>query len=152
MRPARDAEVGAGADLVLFPKGAMTSPHKRVVSSRPDVVAAADWSMVDRDALDAELDAVARLAGDLGLWTVVGGMAFDDDDGDRPFNSLFVFSNRGALVGRYDERMLSNTKASFMYRRGSGPLVFDAVGLRIGCTLGMESWAWRANTRELLRL
>ena len=44
----RDASQ-AGASLVQFPEGALCSPHKRIVSSRgPEVVADANWDLVDR--------------------------------------------------------------------------------------------------------
>jgi predicted amidohydrolase len=129
----------AGAGLVHFPEGALTSPGKRIVSSQgPRVVAEADWSAVDRGALGAELEAVADTARELGLWAVVGGIDFSDGE-PRPANALYVISHRGALAGRYDERMLSKTKSAFMYRAGTRPLLFQAAGLRFGCALGMET-------------
>jgi predicted amidohydrolase len=129
----------AGAALVQFPEGALTAPSKRIVSSRgPEIIAEADWSSVDRAALRAELDAVAETASELDIWVVVGGIHFSDDE-LRPSNALYVISRRGALVGRYDERMLSQTKSRFMYRAGTRPLVFEARGLRFGCALGMET-------------
>ena len=45
----------------------------------------------------------------------------------------------GELVTRYDERLLSNTKISFMYTPGKIPVTFEVDGLRFGCALGMES-------------
>lgn len=47
-------------------------------------------------------------------------------------------SDRGELVTRYDERLLSNTKLSYMYTPGSRPVTFEAGGLRFGCALGIE--------------
>lgn len=129
----------AGAALVQFPEGALISPQKRIVSSRgPEIVAEADWSGVDRAALRAELDAVAQAARELDIWVVIGGIDFSGD-GPRPTNALYVISHRGGLAGRYDERMLSKTKSTFMYRAGTRPLVFEARGMRFGCTLGMET-------------
>lgn len=51
---------------------------------------------------------------------------------------MYVISDAGQLVTRYDERLLSNTKLSLMYTPGSGPVTFEASGLRFGCALGME--------------
>ncbi len=134
----RDA-AAAGASLAHFPEGALCSPHKRVVSSRgPGEVAAADWDRVDHAALRAELDLTAHLARDLGLWVAVGGIDFAPGR-SRPTNSLFVISGRGAIVGRYDERMLSRTKSLYMYEAGRRPLAFKVGGVRFGCALGMES-------------
>ncbi len=56
----------------------------------------------------------------------------------RPHNSMYVISDRGELVTRYDERLLSNTKLSFMYTPGSGPVTFEVDGLRFGCAMGIE--------------
>ncbi len=134
----RDA-AAAGASIAHFPEGALCSPNKRIMSSRGlEVVADADWDLVDRAMLRAELDAVARTARDLNVWVAVGGIDFAAGR-SRPTNSLFVISSRGTIVGRYDERMLSRTKSLFMYKAGTRPLVFEVAGVRFGCALGMES-------------
>lgn len=134
----RDA-AAAGASLAHFPEGALYSPNKRVMSRRgPATVADADWRLVDRAAVRAELDLIARTARDLKLWVAVGGIDFTPDR-FRPTNSLFVISGGGAIVGRYDERMLSRTKSQYMYEAGTRPLAFGVGGVRFGCLLGMES-------------
>ena len=51
---------------------------------------------------------------------------------------MYVISDSGELVTRYDERLLSNTKLSFMYTPGTRPVTFEVDGLRLGCALGME--------------
>jgi predicted amidohydrolase len=135
MRRARDQ----GAGLVHFPEGALTSPGKRVMSSTgPDTIGPADWARANWAELERELSEVAVLAGQLGMWVVVGGIQ-RRGDGARPANGLFVISDQGQLAGCYAERMLSRTKTTFMYSPGTGPLVFTAGGLRFGCTLGMET-------------
>lgn len=47
-----------------------------------------------------------------------------------------MISGRGAIVGRYDERMLSRTKSLYMYEAGTRPLAFEVGGVRFGCALG----------------
>jgi predicted amidohydrolase len=84
-----------------------------------------------------ELAAIARLAGELRLWTVLGSV-HPLTPPHRPHNSMYVISDRGELVTRYDERLLSSTKLSFMYTPGSGPVTFEADGLRFGCAMGIE--------------
>jgi predicted amidohydrolase len=128
-----------GADLVHFPEGALTSPHKRVMSSTgPQTVGAADWDRADWTRLASEIDEIARLARELRLWVVVGAIHRSAGSG-RPANCLYVISNLGETIDRYDERMLSKTKATFMYTAGREPVVFAARGLRFGCALGMET-------------
>jgi predicted amidohydrolase len=51
---------------------------------------------------------------------------------------MYVISDQGELVTRYDERLLSNTKLSFIYTPGSGPVTFEVDGLRFGCAMGIE--------------
>lgn len=135
MREAR----AAGAQLVHFPEGALTSPHKRVMSSTgPEVIGPASWGRADWGALSRELGQIARLAGQLRIWAVVGGICYTSS-GERPRNCVYVISGGGRVAGRYDERMLSRTKATLMYAPGRDPLVFTACGLQFGCALGMET-------------
>jgi predicted amidohydrolase len=56
----------------------------------------------------------------------------------RPHNSLYVISDRGEVVTRYDERLLSKTKVSYMYSPGISPVTFEVDGARFGCLLGIE--------------
>lgn len=134
MREARDA----GAKVVQFPEGAICSPNKRIMSADgPDRVGPADWNRCAWDVLREELAAVAELSGRLELWTVLGSVHRLTAP-NRPHNSMYVISDRGRVANRYDERMLSNTKISYMYAPGSAPLAFEAAGVRFGCLLGME--------------
>ena len=127
----------AGARLVLFPEGAMCAPNKRIMSSVPDEVGPSDWSRFEWDVLREELTAVAELAGELRLWTVLGSVHRLTPP-NRPHNSLYVISDRGEVVSRYDERLLSRTKVTFMYAPGATTMTFDVDGVRFGCLLGME--------------
>jgi predicted amidohydrolase len=134
MREAREA----GARIVHFPEGATCSPNKRVMSADgPERVGPAVWDRFDWDVLREELDAIARLAAELRLWTVLGSVHRLTSP-HRPHNSLYVLSDKGEVVTRYDERMLSRTKISYMYTPGSAPLTFEVDGVRFGCALGME--------------
>jgi predicted amidohydrolase len=135
MREAREK----GARLVHFPEGATCFPHKQVLSSTgSDVVGEADWTRCQWDTLRNELNAIQTAARDLRLWTVFGSVHRLTPP-HRPHNSLYVLSDRGEVVTRYDERMLSKTKVSFMYAPGATPATFEVDGYRFGCALGMES-------------
>lgn len=129
----------AGARIVHFTEGAICFPDKRVMSvDGPDRVGPADWNRFEWTVLRSELTATAELAGELGLWTVLGS-AHRLTGPNRPHNSLYVISDRGVVVTRYDERMLSNTKVSYMYTPGSVPVTFEVDAVRFGCSLGMEA-------------
>jgi predicted amidohydrolase len=133
MREAR----AAGARLVLFPEGALCSPHKRVVSVDRPEVGPAEWDRAAWGVLRAELETTAQLARKLRLWTVLGSL-HPLTPPHRPHNSLYVLSDRGTVATRYDERMLSNTKLRYMYTPGSAPVTFTVDGWRFGCALGMD--------------
>jgi predicted amidohydrolase len=132
----RDAHA-AGARLLHLPEGALTCPGKRVMSA-PEPVGPADWGRADWTTLAGELRAIAALAGELRLWTVLGSV-HPLTPPRRPHLSLYVISDRGAITTRYDERILSNTKVSFMYTPGTAPVTFTVDDVRFGCALGMEA-------------
>ncbi|WP_448265202.1 carbon-nitrogen hydrolase family protein [Nostoc sp. DSM 114159] len=128
----------ADARLVHFPEGATCSPHKRIMSiDGPEKVGPADWDRVQWDVLQQELNQTAALAQELRLWVILGSLHRLTPP-HRPHNSLYVISDRGEVVTRYDERMLSKTKLAFMYTPGSLPVTFQIDGLRFGCSVGME--------------
>ncbi|MBY5400829.1 MAG: carbon-nitrogen hydrolase family protein [Rhizobium sp.] len=134
MRRAREA----GARLIHFPEGTTSSPNKRIMSEiGPREIGPSDWRRFEWAVLREELDATRKLARELGLWTIIGSV-HPLTAPHRPHNSLYVVSDRGELVTRYDERLLSNTKISFMYTPGSIPVTFEVDGIRFGCALGME--------------
>jgi predicted amidohydrolase len=129
----------AGARLVHFPEGAICSPNKRILSAAgTGEIGPSDWTRFEWAVLREELDAVAGLARELRLWTVLGS-AHRLSAPHRPHNSLYVLSDSGQLATRYDERLLSNTKISFMYSPGKIPVTFEVDGVRFGCALGMET-------------
>ncbi|WP_410643477.1 carbon-nitrogen hydrolase family protein [Amycolatopsis sp. lyj-346] len=128
----------AGARLVQFPEGAITYPSKYAVSSGGmEELTEADWSRAAWDVMREEAEAVADLAGELGIWTVFGSI-HRLSGANRPHNSLYVVSDQGELVGRYDKRYLSHTEISYLYTPGVAPLVFEVDGFRFGCVLCIE--------------
>jgi predicted amidohydrolase len=129
----------AGARLLHFPEGATCAPRKKVMSvAGPDEAGPADWDRFRWDVLEQELAATAQLAAGLRLWTVLGSVHRLTPP-HRPHNSLYVISDRGEVVSRYDERMLSSTKISYLYSPGAAPVTFEAGGLSFGCALGLEA-------------
>ena len=103
----------------------------------PDKVGPADWNRFEWAVLDQELSAIAELARQLRLWTVLGSVHRLTAP-HRPHNSLYVISDHGQVSTRYDERLLSNTKISYLYSPGVAPVTFEVDGVRFGCALGIE--------------
>jgi predicted amidohydrolase len=124
MTQARDA----GARLVQFPEYALSGHPKGHIT---------DWAGVDWRALRDELEATAAHAGKLGLWTVLG-CNHRLTPPHRPHNSLYVISDEGALIGRYDKRLCSNTEINDWYSPGFAPLVFEVDGFKFGLNICIE--------------
>jgi deaminated glutathione amidase len=121
-----------GAALVSFCEGALSGYAKAQIAS-PD-----DWQSFDWCGQEAELRSIALLCGQLGIFAVVGG-AHRLAQGSPPHNSLYVFSNKGQLLTRYDKRFLSNSELNGWYRPGAEPVLFEVHGFRFGCAICIES-------------
>ncbi|MFB7663522.1 carbon-nitrogen hydrolase family protein [Kitasatospora sp. NPDC056138] len=130
---------GLGARLVQFPEGAITYPSKHVMAAGPaGEPVPADWSRAAWDVLREEAESIAALAGELGLWTAFGSI-HPLTLPNRPHNSLYIVSDHGKLVARYDKRILSHTEISFLYSPGREPLVVEVDGIRFGFALCIEA-------------
>lgn len=127
----------AGARLVHFTEGALCFPSKRILSSLgPDEVGASDWTKAQWSVLQSELDQINALARELGIWVVIPSVHQQPEG--RPYNSMYVVSDQGKVVARYDERTLSTTKVKWMYTPGKQPVTFDVDGFRFGLALGLD--------------
>lgn len=118
----------AGARLAHFPEGFVSGYA---------VADVADWDDVDWSDVRDELEQLATLAGELGIWVVVGS-AHRLTAPHRPHNSLYVISDDGRLVDRYDKRKCSHTEISRFYTPGFEPVVFDVDGFRFGLATCIE--------------
>ena len=119
---------GGRARLVQFPEGMLSGYAKEQIG---------DWSQVDWDVVRDELEQIMALAAELKLWVVLGS-AHPLTPPHRPHNSLYVISDAGELVDRYDKRFLSNTEINHFYSPGFDPVVFDVDGYRFGCVICVE--------------
>lgn len=118
----------AGARLIQFPEGAASGYCKSEIDS---------WDQVDWPALREELEVTGELAGILGLWVVLGS-AHPLTMPHRPHNSLYVISDFGKPVGRYDKRRCSHTEINDWFSPGDAPLTFAVDGFSFGCAICIE--------------
>jgi predicted amidohydrolase len=118
----------ANVRLIQFPEGFLSGYAKAQI---------ADWDDVDWDDVRDELGSVADLAAELGMWVVLGS-AHPLTPPHRPHNSLYVISDRGQVVTRYDKRFCSNTEITRFYSPGFEPTVFDVDGYRFGLAICIE--------------
>lgn len=116
------------ADLIHFPEGAMSGYVKNQIW---------DWQEVDWQTLKDELEQTKTLAGELGIWAVIGS-SHPLSNPNRPHNSLYVFSSEGRLHTRYDKQWCSNTEVNDWYTPGQSLCVFEVKGWRFGCAICIE--------------
>jgi len=117
-----------GAAIVHFPESAMSGCSKAQIKS---------WDRFDWDALLDELHSTANLARELGLWVVLGS-SHRLTPPHRPHNSLYVISDGGEVVTRYDMKFCSNTEITHWHTPARECCVFEAEGWRFGCALCIE--------------
>ena len=128
VRSAMRRAAAQGVRLVQFPEGALSGYAKEQIRS---------WQDVNWDAIGTEIDQVADLARELGLWVLLGS-AYPLTPPTRPHNSIYVISDRGSIVDRYDKRICSNAEITTFYSPGFDPVVFEVDGLRFGCAVCIE--------------
>ena len=114
-----------GASLAHFPEGALSGYTKARSRTGATSIGAPSTD---------ELHQTAALACELRLW-VVFGCNHRLTPPHRPHNSLYVVSDRGELVTRYDKRLLSHTEVSRFYTPGQDACLFEVGGWRFGCAV-----------------
>lgn len=128
IRDAMREAAGGGARLIQFPEGTLSGYAKHQVS---------DWSDVDWPLVKTELQSIMKLAASLKIWVVLGS-AHPLTPPHWPHNSLYVISDHGKLVTRYDKRIVSFTEVTQYYSPGYEPITFDIDGYRFGCAICVE--------------
>jgi deaminated glutathione amidase len=91
-----------GARVAHFPEGALSG------------YAGTDFATFDGfdwETLRQATDDIARLAGELGMWVVLGS-AHRLTGGHKPHNSLYMIDDSGRLIDRYDKRFCSGDAAA----------------------------------------
>lgn len=117
----------AGADVVHFPEAAL-SGYAGVDFHSFDGF---DWPR-----LEGATQRVMTLAGELGLWTILGS-AHRLSEARKPHNCAYVIDAAGALVDRYDKRFCAGDAAGLTgdlahYTPGDHFAVFEIAGVRCG--------------------
>ena len=122
----------AGARLVNFCEGALSGYAKS------QIVATENWPQFDWQRQENELKAIAATCAEQEVFAVVGA-AHHIDDETPPHNSLYVFSDTGQLLTRYDKRLISHSELDGWYTPGTEAIVFEAEGIKFGLAICIES-------------
>ena len=123
----REASAG-NARLIQFPEGMLSGYAKNPIL---------DWAEVDWQIVQEELEGVMALAADLKIWVVLGS-AHPLTPPHLPHNSLYIISDQGQIINRYDKRICSFTEVTRFYTPGYEPVVFEIDGFRFGCIICVE--------------
>jgi len=117
-----------GARLIQFPEGALSGYAKNPIQS---------WDEVNWNDVRGELESIADLSKQLGLWVVLGS-AHPLSPPHWPHNSLYIISDEGEIVTRYDKRICSHTEVTRFYTPGTEPITFEVDGFKFGCLICIE--------------
>jgi len=128
IRAAMREAAGGRARIIQFPEGMLTGYAKNPIQH---------WEEVDWNAVHTELQDIMSLAGELNIWVVLGS-AHQLTPPNWPHNSLYIISDQGKLVTRYDKRIVSHAEVTQFYTTGSEPIIFDVDGYRFGCVICVE--------------
>lgn len=128
IRAAMREAAGGRARLIQFPEGMLTGYAKNPIKR---------WDDVNWEAAHTALEDIMALAAELRIWVVLGS-AHQLTPPQWPHNSLYVISDQGKLVTRYDKRIISHTELTQFYTAGSEPIIFDVDGYRFGCMICVE--------------
>lgn len=119
-----------GARLVHFPECALSGYAGSDFASYDGY----DW-----DALAAATRRVLTVAGQAGVWVVLGSTHRLSGD-HKPHNSLYVIDPRGRVVDRYDKRFCAGDEAGTVgdlahYSPGDHEVVIEVDGVRCGLAI-----------------
>jgi len=110
-----------GADLLQTPETSLSGYAAHAID---------DWADFDWGALAEETDAACACARDHGIWLALGSSHYLSRR-DKPTNCLYLISDRGRVVDRYDKRYCTGGDLK-MYTAGDHPVTWTLKGFRFG--------------------
>lgn len=116
------------ADIVHFSEAALSGYPPGDIPSFENY----DW-----EALRAETYAIMSLAREKKIWVVLGSAHYIDEE-KKPLNCLYIISDEGKIVGRYDKSMLTRGDANY-YTAGNHIEVIELKGYKLGFLICYDS-------------
>ena len=110
------------ADIVHLPECALSG----YAGADLETLSAYNWQL-----LRSEGEKIVSLAGQLGIWTILGSM-HQLTEPNKPHNSLYLISPDGRLIDRYDKRFCTERDLMY-YTPGDSFVYFDVNGVK--CSL-----------------
>jgi predicted amidohydrolase len=116
------------ADIVHFPEAALSG------YARVDVP---DFSRYDWDTLRARTKEIMDLAKEHRIWIVMGSAHYLSSE-EKPTNCLYIISDKGEIVDRYDKSMCTEGDLK-AYSPGDHLVTIDLKGIRCGFLICYDS-------------
>ncbi len=116
------------ADIIHFSEAALSGYPPIDVPSFQDF----DW-----DELRAETHNIMSLAKRHTIWVVLGSAHYISDN-KKPLNCLYVISNQGTIIDRYDKSMLTGGDLKH-YTPGNHTIVLELKGFKLGFLICYDS-------------
>jgi deaminated glutathione amidase len=117
-----------GCDLVQFSEQALSGYPPVDIPSFQDY----NW-----DLLRAETKKIMALAAEKNIWVVLGSSHFISDK-EKPLNCLYIISNHGEIVDRYDKSMLTESDLKY-FTPGNHIVVLEIKGYVLGFLICYDS-------------
>ena len=117
-----------GADLIQFSEQALSGYPPADIPSFENY----NW-----DLLRAETKTIMALAKENNIWVALGSSHFISAK-EKPFNCLYIISNKGEIVDRYDKSMLTDGDLKY-FTSGNHIVVLDIKGFKLGFLICYDS-------------
>lgn len=117
-----------GASIVHFCEGALSGYAKQQVN---------EWRNFETDQIKEELRLIKETCKQLKIYAVIGS-AHQLSNGNKPHNSLYIISNKGEIINRYDKRKCSQNEIDNWYTPGFKTCEFEISNLKFSCALCIE--------------
>ncbi len=89
------------------------------------------------EVLKDETREIISLSKEKRIWVILGSAHFLDDN-EKPMNCLYIISDEGKIVGRYDKSMLTRGDANY-YTAGNHIEVVEVKGYKLGFLICYDS-------------
>ncbi|HAM08824.1 MAG: hypothetical protein A2X05_15275 [Bacteroidetes bacterium GWE2_41_25] len=116
------------ADIVHFSEAALTGYPPKDIPSFDNY----NW-----DALSHETSEIMALAKQYNIWIVLGSAHYIDQN-EKPANCLYIISNNGEIVDRYDKSMLTGGDLKY-YTPGNHITIINIKGFKCGFLICYDS-------------
>jgi len=116
------------ADIVHFSEAALSGYPPADIPSFQNY----NW-----DALRAETNIIMSLAKKHAIWIVLGSAHYISED-EKPLNCLYIISDRGKIVDRYDKSMLTGGDLKY-YTPGNHTVSLELKGYKLGFLICYDS-------------